>query len=115
MTITVNAVPFDIYSQEKDTVSFRDFSGESVDDTRLQFKRAAATPTKDFVGMEKTEVKMSVFDSTGKLAGIYALSTSIRADVVEADRAANMATVAALAGNANVLNLVKEGRLPYGA
>lgn len=115
MTITVNTKPFDIYSQEKDVVSFRDFSGESVDDARLQFKRTSASPTKDFVGMEKTEVKLSVFDATGKLEGIYTISTSIRADVTEAARAGNMVTVAALAGDASVLNLVKEGRLPYGA
>lgn len=114
MTITVNTKPFDIFSQEKDIVQFRDFTGESVDDARLQFKRVEAHPTKDFVGMEKGEVKMSVFDAAGKLSGVYTISTSVRADVLEADRATNMATLAALAGHAAVLSLVKEGRLPYG-
>lgn len=115
MTITVNAIPFDIHSQEKDVMIFRDFSGESIDDKRLQFKRIEAHPTKDFVGMEKGEVKMSVFDTAGKLSGVYTISTSVRADVLEADRVANMTTVAAIASHAATVSLVKEGRLPYGS
>lgn len=112
MTITVNAKPFDLHSVERDQVILRDYTGESTDDAKLSYKRAAARPTKDFVGMEKGEVKLTVLDSVGKLAGIYTISTSVRADQLEADRAGNLATLAALAGHVSVINLVKEQKLP---
>lgn len=112
MTITANAVPFDLFKIDTEQVILRDFTGESIDDATLVYKRSAAKPTATFVGMEKGEVKMSVFDSAGKLAGIYALNTSIRADQTEAARAGHMTTLGALCTHAATLALVKEQRLP---
>lgn len=112
MTITANAIPFDLHTVDRDQVILRDFTGESIDDAVLQYKRIGAKPTKDFVGMEKGEVKLSVFDGVGKLAGIYVINTSIRADQTEASRAAHMATLTALSSHASTLALVKEQRLP---
>lgn len=112
MTITANAVPFTLHTIDRDAVIYKDVTGESIDDSTLQFKRVAAKPTATFVGMEKGEVKMSVFDSAGKLAGIYMVSTSIRADVLEATRASHMTTLGALCAHAATLALVKEQMLP---
>ena len=113
MTITVNSLPFDIFSSEKDAVILRDFTGEAPDDAQLSFKRVLPKPTKDFVGMEKGEVKLTIKDSAGKLAGIYLLSTSVRADQLEATKAANLATLLAAGAHASTQNLVKQQQLPY--
>lgn len=112
MTITVNAIPFDLSTIEKDSVTLRDFTGEAIDDSTLSFKRVAPKPTKDFVGMEKGEAKLTVRDAQGKVSAIYILSTSIRADQTEASKLAGLTTLVAVGGHAATQNLVKEQRLP---
>lgn len=113
MTITVNEIPFDLFSTEKDIVSYRDFTGENSDNPTLVFKRALPKPTKDFVGMEKSETKLTLRNSAGELVGIFSLSTSIRADQLESVKTSGLSTMAAVAAHAATVALVKEQRLPY--
>lgn len=111
MTITVNTKPFDLFAQERDTVTLRDFTGEKG--ATLQFKRILPKRTKDFPGMEKGEAKLTTYRADGAVQGIYTVSSSVRADTLEADKVADAAFLAALANCSAIVALVKEQRLPF--
>lgn len=111
MTITVTAKSFDLFSQEKDQVTFRNFEG--ANGAQMQFKRQLPKRVGDFPGMEKGELKITTYRSDGSVQGIYTLNSSIRADTLEADKVLDKDLVAATAATAQYESLVKEQRLPF--
>lgn len=108
MSKTLNSVPYILFSVEKDAVTFRD----SANDGGVSYKRSAPKRTKDFPGMEKSEVKHTVTDPTVGVIGILTISTSIRADATDAQKAAIVATGASLMADAAYLPLVQGQQLP---
>lgn len=111
MTITVATKPFDLFSQEKDQVTYRDFTGNNG--PLMQFKRSLPKRVGDFPGMEKGELKITTYRSDGQVQGIYTLSSSVRADTAEADKVTDKGLIAAAADLTQYESLVKEQRLPF--
>lgn len=109
MSKTLNAINFDIHSQERDAVVLRDYSGDA---NQLSFKRTAAKRTKDFPGMEKTEVKHTISAPDGNILGIQTVTTSIRADVATAVRSSLNATTVAALQDTVYTALIQDQRLP---
>lgn len=111
MPITVATKPFDLFSQEKDQVTFKDFSG--ANGASMQFKRSLPKRVGEFPGMEKGELKITTYRSDGQVQGIYTLSSSVRADTSEAAKILDKDLIAAAAGLPQYEALVKEQRLPF--
>lgn len=110
MSKTLNTIVFDIHSQEKDAVALKAYA---TDANILSYKRTAPKRTKDFVGMEKSELKHTLIDPlTGALIGIQTVSTSILATATPAQRSTlNAVTKAAMVDEAYD-NLIQDQRLP---
>lgn len=110
MTKTFNAHTFNLFAQERDAVVLRDFS-TLVDS--LAFKRTAPKRQKDFPGMEKSEMKVTLINpATGEIVGIVSAVTSIRADALPAVRDGLKATFRAAVADAAWDDLVNSQRLP---
>lgn len=109
MSKTLNSVIFDLFSSEKDVVTFRDFSG---DKKSLAYKRSAPKRTKDFPGMEKTELKLTLTDPVLGTIGIVTVSTSVRADTSDAAKTDLILSTAAAVDDASYSQLVLDQRLP---
>lgn len=111
MSKTFNSVAFDIFSQEKDVVTLRDFvNGKDS----LSFKRAAPKRQKDFPGMEKTEMKVTITDPVLGPVGIMTISTSIRADQNDTLRSHLVGVGVAAVQDTVYEQLVHDQRLPIG-
>lgn len=110
MSKTLNSIAFDIHSQEKDAVVLKAYA---TDANTLSLKRIAPKRTKDFPGMEKTEVKHTLIDTaTGAVIGIQTVSTSIRADSTAAVRNSIAGVTKALLDDAIYADLLLDQRLP---
>lgn len=109
MSKTLNTVIFDLFSSEKDVVTLRDFTG---DRKSLTYKRSAPKRTKDFPGMEKSELKLSLIDPVLGTIGIVTLSTSVRADTADVIKTDLIQTIIAAAGDTSYPQLVLDQRLP---
>lgn len=109
MSKTLNGANFDVFATERDVVTLRDFSG---DKKSIAYKRSAPKRTKDFPGMEKTELKLTLVDPVLGTIGIVTLSTSVRADTVDAVKTDLIQTITAAAVDAAYSQLVLDQRLP---
>lgn len=110
MSKTLNTIVFDIHSQEKDAVVLKAYA---TDANLLSFKRIAPKRTKDFVGMEKTEVKHTLLDpATGSIIGIQTVSTSILASANATQRQSLTDVTAAALADDVYDNLILDQRLP---
>lgn len=109
MSKTFNSVTFDLNSQEKDVVTFRDFATNAAS---VAYKRSAPKRTKDFPGMEKGEVKHTLLDPVLGTIGIVTVTTSIRAGTPDVIKTALAATIASIISDAAFTNLVIDQRLP---
>lgn len=109
MSKTLNAIVFDIHSQEKDVVVLRDYIGDA---SQISYKRTAAKRVKDFPGMQKTEVKHTITAPDGNIVGIQTVTTSIRADAAAASRTLLNATTVAALQDAAYTALIQDQRLP---
>lgn len=105
---TLNSVTYALFSLEKDAVTFRDLAN----DGGVSYKRTAPKRTKDFPGMEKSEVKHTVTDPNLGVIGILTISTSIRADATNDQKAAIAATGQAAMSDGAYLPLVQSQQLP---
>lgn len=113
MTITVNTKAFDVKSSSENSVELQNFAVPAISAERLRLAYSDPKPTKDYVGNGRSEGKFTFRDASGAVTGILSVNASIRADVSEADRVTMLATVAALAGEAKFVSLVKRGQLPF--
>lgn len=109
MSKVLNTVTYDLNSQEKDVVTFRDFSANNAS---IAYKRSAPKRSKDFPGMEKGEVKHVLMDPILGVIGIVTVSTSIRAGTADAIKTGLASTIAAVVSDAAFTNLVLDQRLP---
>lgn len=110
MSKTLNAIVFDIYAVERDVVVLKAYA---TDANLLSFKRTAPKRTKDFPGMEKTEVKHTLIDpATGAVIGIQTVSTSIRADATAVNREILTGVTTDALASAIYGDLVSDQRLP---
>lgn len=110
MSKTLNTIVFDIHAQERDVVVLKAYA---TDANLLSFKRTAPKRTKDFPGMEKTEIKHTLIDPlTGVVIGIQTVSTSIRADAVPASRDNLTGVTKAALADATYDALISDQRLP---
>lgn len=109
MSKTLNSTVYDIFSSEKDNVTLRDFTGNQK---TLAYKRSAPKRTKDFPGMEKSELKLSLIDPVLGTIGIVTLSASVRAGTADATKTDLIQTIVAAAGEASYPQLVLDQRLP---
>lgn len=109
MSKTLNAFVFDTFSNEKDVTILRDFSGGKLS---LAYKRSAPKRVKDFPGMEKSELKLTVTDPTLGVVAIVSSNTSIRADADDATRSSTIATMLAAMADSAYTQLVQDQRLP---
>lgn len=89
----------------------QDFSQPVISATVIQHSVSDPVPQKDFAGMGKTELKLTVRDAAGVVKGIFRLASSVRGDVVDADRDAMLADVLALAGTQEFALGVKRGKV----
>lgn len=110
MTKTIATIPFDIYSVEPNTVTLRDFSSDKFS---LLYRRTAPVRQKDFPGVKRTEVKLSMVDpTTGVLIGTINLSSSIRADALAADISTMKTIMVGAVGDDAYMPLLLDLRLP---
>lgn len=109
--LTLNTVAYNKHSQSGDVVVLKDY----VSDKKVAtFRRTAPVRVKDFPGMEKTFVKLSVTDDEGKLLGVLDVQTSV---LVGSSAAATKTTITgfldALASATEFTDLVTDQKLPY--
>ena len=109
MSKTFANLPFNTHAQERDVVVLRDYTG---DKNQISFKRTAPRRLKDFPGMEKTELKHTMTDSSGNIIGIQTVSTSIVANASVVDRQALLAVTTAAMSDEVYTSLVNDQRLP---
>lgn len=109
MSKTLNTVVFDLFSSEKDVTTFRDFTGNQK---TLSYKRSAPKRTKDFPGMEKSEVKITLTDPVLGTVGIVTVNSSIRADSLDATKTDLIETIKGALDEAAYPQLVLDQRLP---
>lgn len=110
MSKTFATVVYEIFSQEKDVVTLRDFVADKY---QIAYKRLLPKRTKDFPGMEKTEQKLTLSDPVLGTIGIVTVSTSIRADQLPAVKTALLAQSLAMQGDATYTSLVMDQKLPF--
>lgn len=109
MSKTFATLPFNTHAQERDAVVLRDYTG---DKNQISYKRTAPKRLKDFPGMEKTEIKHTMTDSSGNIVGIQTVSTSIIATASQTDRQALLAVTNAAINDEAYTSLVYDQRLP---
>lgn len=110
MSKTLNSIVFDIHSQEKDVVVLKAYA---TDANTLSYKRILPKRTKDFPGMEKTEVKHTLVDPlTGATLAIHTISTSVLATATSEQRQSSKALMAAVIADATYASLLDDQRLP---
>lgn len=112
MSKLFNTVTFSLFSTEKDIVTLRDFADNKKSVT---YKRSAPKRVKDFPGMEKSEVKMTLTDPTLGVIGIVTVSSSIRADSLDPIRTDLILSVKDMVNEAAYSDLVTDQRLPLNA
>lgn len=116
MSKTFNSQVFSVHSQERDAVVLRDYAPTTPGVVQtVSYKRTAPKRVKDFPGMEKGEVKHTVIAPDGQIIGIVSISTSIRADALEADRDDLRAVAGAAFDDASFAALVNDQQLPFNA
>lgn len=109
MSKTFATLPFNTHAQERDAVVLRDYTG---DKNQISYKRTAPKRLKDFPGMEKSELKHTMTDSSGNIVGIQTVSTSIIATASQTDRQALLAVTNAAINDEAYTSLVYDQRLP---
>lgn len=109
MSKTLNTKPFDIYSSEKDVTVLRDFTG---DKDQIAYKRTAPKRVGTFPGMQKTEMKHTNLAADGSVVSIVTVTTSIRADAIDAAKDDIMLTFKAAVADGAWSTLVLDQRLP---
>ena len=109
MSKTFANLPFNTHAQERDVVVLRDYTG---DQNQISYKRTAPRRLKDFPGMEKTELKHTMTDSSGNIIGIQTVSTSIVANAPVVVRQALLAVTTAAMSDEAYTSLVNDQRLP---
>lgn len=109
MSKTFATLPFNTHAQERDAVVLRDYTG---DKNQISYKRTAPKRVKDFPGMEKTELKHTMTDSSGNIIGIQTVSTSIVATASVVDRQALLAVTTSAMSDEAYTSLVNDQRLP---
>lgn len=112
MSKTFATVVYDVFSQEKDVVTLRDFVNDKF---QIAYKRLLPKRTKDFPGMEKTEQKLTVSDPVLGVIGIVTVATSIRADQTAATKTSILAQSTAMQADAAYTSLVQDQKLPFNA
>lgn len=112
MSKTFATIVYDTFSQEKDVVTLRDFVNDKF---QAAYKRLLPKRTKDFPGMEKTELKLTQSDPVLGTIGIVTISTSIRADQPAAVKTALLAQLTAIQADAAYTALVMDQKLPFNA
>lgn len=113
MTITVNAIAFDVKRSNGTSVELQNFAVAPLVAQTMKIAVSDPKPQKDFVGMGKAEGKITFRDAQGAVSGIYTISSSVRADVSDADKTSQLTTIVALAGHASFTNAVKFGKVPF--
>lgn len=109
MTIILDSTSYALFSVERDVVTFSDPASTGP----LTFKRAAPKRTKDFAGMEKGEIKLTLVNPlTGATIGIASINTSILATAADVDRTHLIQMVRDAAAHASFTNLVNDRVLP---
>lgn len=111
MTITIATIDFDQKSITGQTALLQNFAAAPVSAEQLKVSVTDPKPTKDYVGNQRAEGKVTFRDSTGTVRGIVSLNTSFRADQTVAEREAMLAVVAALGGNAAFKDAAAKGKL----
>lgn len=109
MSKTINAVIFETFSNEKDIVTLRDFTDNKK---ILTYKRSAPKRVKDFPGMEKSEMKLTLVDPTLGTVGIITVSSSIRADALDPVKTDLILSAQGMVADASYAALVTDQRLP---
>lgn len=112
MTITINTLAFDVKSVSDTTVNLQNFAVPAIGAPTLKVSVSDPKPVKDFVGTSKAEGKLTFRDATGAVIGIYAVTSSVRADVSETDRLAHLSTLGALVAHQSFEDAVVKVRSP---
>lgn len=110
--MTVNAIVFDHKVTNGQAVTLQNFAAAPLVAEQLKISVTDPKPTKDYVGNQRSEGKVTFRDALGAVKGIVSVNTSFRADQTVAEREAMLATGAALAGHASYKDAAAKGKLP---
>lgn len=111
MTITIATIAFDQKMVNGQSLLSQNFAAAPISAETLKISVTDPKPTKDYVGNQRAEGKLTFRDSAGAVKGIVSLNTSFRADQTVAEREAMLAVAAALAGHAAFKDASAKGKI----